>query len=295
MITLFTTPKPFTGIIKLIQENAIRSWRKLSVDIEIIIYTKEKDNQQLFEETCALVIDDIRTNDLGTPFISDLFSRTERETNNNILCYINADIILPKEFLVAAQQASSQFKKFLMVGCRNDLDWNETIDFSSKEKQQKFWMIAQERSQVHPVSGIDYFVYSRSSINHIPDLLAGRAGFDQWLIWKARRSLIPVIDASSRIFAIHQNHDYAHHPDGRDGVFKGEEAAHNRQYLGKGYYKGLNILDATYKFDGNFIVKKQGKEEHNRFINRLPKVFPSLYLALKLYKQLLLSFRKYLI
>ena len=37
MITLFTTPKDFTGIFKVIQTNALNSWRVISHDIQIII------------------------------------------------------------------------------------------------------------------------------------------------------------------------------------------------------------------------------------------------------------------
>ena len=37
MITLFSTPKNFTVIYKIIQENALRSWRSLSPKIQIII------------------------------------------------------------------------------------------------------------------------------------------------------------------------------------------------------------------------------------------------------------------
>ena len=34
----------------------------------------------------------------------------------------------------------------------------------------------------------------------------------------------PVVDASSGIVAVHQNHDYRHHPQGKHGVWYGEEA-----------------------------------------------------------------------
>ena len=38
MITLFSTPKNFTGIFSHIQLNALRSWRSISPDIQIIIF-----------------------------------------------------------------------------------------------------------------------------------------------------------------------------------------------------------------------------------------------------------------
>ena len=42
MITIFCTPKNFEGIFDIIQKNAIRSWRYLSEDLEIIIFEKSK-------------------------------------------------------------------------------------------------------------------------------------------------------------------------------------------------------------------------------------------------------------
>ena len=40
MITIFCTPKNFEGIFDIVQKNAIRSWRYLSDDLEIIIFGK---------------------------------------------------------------------------------------------------------------------------------------------------------------------------------------------------------------------------------------------------------------
>ena len=40
---------------------------------------------------------------------------------------------------------------------------------------------------------------------HIPDFAVGRMGYDNWLIWYARRKLIPVVDLSKQLKVIHQN------------------------------------------------------------------------------------------
>ena len=52
MITLFTTLKDFTGIYGTIQMNALKSWRHLSPDIEIIIFGDSKGSKE-----AAIVID----------------------------------------------------------------------------------------------------------------------------------------------------------------------------------------------------------------------------------------------
>jgi hypothetical protein len=42
------------------------------------------------------------------------------------------------------------------------------------------------------------------------------------------------VDASPVVQAVHQNHDYAYHPDGEAGVWQGEEAQQNYALLDGG-------------------------------------------------------------
>jgi len=290
MITIFTTPKPFEGKNKIIQHNAINSWRTLSGNIQIVIFGNSSGGKDMAAEVNAIHIPEIKSNHLNTPYIADMLAKVEDVSKDNVLCYINADIILPDNFLQIVERASDRFRKFLMVGTRWDLDWSDKIDFMSRDSRNEFWKLARKNGIRHSVSGMDYFVYPRGIWKNIPDLLAGRAGFDNWLIWKARRALVPVIDASTEIFAVHQSHDYSHHPNGRMGVYEGEEAAHNRKYLGGENYHGLNILDATYKFMVGEIVLKKEKEEIQRYRNRLSRVFPEFSIPMQLINRLFSAF-----
>ena len=38
MITIFSTPKPFSGHNEIIQRNALQSWKRLHQDIEILLF-----------------------------------------------------------------------------------------------------------------------------------------------------------------------------------------------------------------------------------------------------------------
>ena len=53
MITLFATPKNFTGIYKIIQKNALKSWRSLSSDIQIIIFGDSDGSKEISNEINA--------------------------------------------------------------------------------------------------------------------------------------------------------------------------------------------------------------------------------------------------
>ncbi len=57
---------------------------------------------------------------------------------------------------------------------------------------------------------------------------------------------VPVVDATQVVLAIHQNHDYSHHPGGQTGLWKDVEAQQNQALLGKGHF--ATIDNATHLF-----------------------------------------------
>jgi len=69
------------------------------------------------------------------------------------------------------------------------------------------------------------------------------------LLWHARHSGARLIDASSVVVAVHQNHDYSYHPDGEKGVWQGEEAKYNEQFLQGGRFATLD--NATHVLSEN--------------------------------------------
>ena len=284
MITLFSTPKDFTGIFKTIQLNALRSWRALSPEIQIVIFGDSKGSKEAAQEVQADYIAKVKCSPQSTPILSDLFNQAQNIANYSIMTFINADIILPKNFLEIIQLASQEFRKFLMMGHRWDMDVEKIINFNVENDIIDFWNSAKETSKQHPCTGIDYFVFKKGQFNNIPNFIIGRWGWDNWLIWKARRKRIPVIDASSIITVIHQNHDYNfHHVKNKKDVETGKEARINIE-LHQG--RLLNILDANYKFCGEKIKKKTDQDEIIRFWHRLPSVFPELALLIKLFRRI---------
>ena len=50
MVTIFSTPKPFTGLNKIIQWNAIKSWKNLGEDYEIILLGNDKGVKEICDE-----------------------------------------------------------------------------------------------------------------------------------------------------------------------------------------------------------------------------------------------------
>ena len=139
MITIFCTPKNFEGIFKIIQINAIRSWRSLSKDIEIIIFGKSEGAQKIANEVSAIYYPDVKCSKNGVPLLSDLFYKANKIASFDILLFINSDILLPKNILYPIKNINDKFSKFLLVGHRWDLKVEKLIDFNEEMTTSSFW------------------------------------------------------------------------------------------------------------------------------------------------------------
>jgi hypothetical protein len=284
MLTIFTTPKPFTGDWAVSQSNAIGSWRALSPDVQILLFGNASGIRRTAQAFDAESIAEIKSTEKGVPYLNEMNQVASKRANHSILCFINADIVLPLRFYKILPFLH-RFNRFLLVGHRYDLDWSIPIDFNSSEETKAFWRYAKQHFKRHSPSGIDYFVFRKGMWRNMPQLIPGRAGFDNWLIWKARRQFVPVIDASDCVKAVHLNHDYRHHPEGKKGVFSGQSAEQNRKAF-KASWAVLNILDATWRISERGLEKKSDPRERDRFYNQLWRVFPEMAGVLILLKKL---------
>ncbi len=254
MITFFTIPKPFVGHIGVIQSNAIRSWTLLGDGVRVVLMGNEPGTAEAAEELGVEHHLHIERNRYGTPLLNSIFSSIETHSQDTYLNYINADILLLDDFLPALSTVLRRKKRFLMVGGRTDLDVNGPFDFSGP------WGHELERSaSAHgrprgPVA-IDYFVYRRGVWGVVPPFAVGRFSWDNWLIYRARRLCVPVIDASNRVLAIHQNHDYSH-AGGAKKARTGPEAQLNLQLAG-GRQNLYTIWDATHVLTGHGVVQRR--------------------------------------
>jgi hypothetical protein len=214
-LAIFISPKPFTNPhIALIQRNAFRSWRLLDPEIEIYLLGKEEGVAQAAEEVGATHIADVARNEKGTPLISSMFQKVREHSDSPILAYVNADIILMRNFLESVQLVMQQQERFLLVGQRWDLTVENPIQYSGGWENELMQRVRNE-GRMHLPSGSDYFVFPRQCFTEIPDFAIGRAGWDNWMIYEARRRGWPVINATGSIHIIHQRHDYSHLPGGR--------------------------------------------------------------------------------
>jgi hypothetical protein len=240
--TLFSIPKPFEGSIGEIQLNALRSWVALGDGVQVVLLGDEAGVADAASTAGAEHVPAVERSDLGTPRLDSAFAEVETVARRPLRCFVNADIILLDDFLPAVEAVAARYERFLMIGRTYDLAAvaAEEVD-DPAALQARAHAVGTRRG----AAAIDYFVFTAGLFGDLPPFLVGRAGFDNWLVWKARQEG-PVIDASERVCAVHQSHDYGHLSGGKEEAYRGEEAAVNIDLVG-GKDRLYTIHDASHR------------------------------------------------
>jgi len=245
MVTIFAIPKPFEGQFAVIQRNAIQSWTLLRPRPEVLLFGDEKGTEEICQELGCRHVRAVARNEYGTPLINDMFEQAQRLATHPCVCYVNADIILLSDFAAAGAQAMPWRPRFLMIGRRWDLDLSQPLDFSRADWEQRLRAVVRERGVERDAWPVDYFFFPSGCFPEVPPFAIGRYSWDSWLVWKARTTGIPLLDASAVVLAVHQNHATLHHPGLREGILESDEAKKNFQLAGGHQHLG-RIDDASY-------------------------------------------------
>jgi hypothetical protein len=245
MLTLFTTAKPFVGHSGVIQRNALRSWVRLCAGVEVILFGDDEGAAEIAGELGIRHEAHVERNTHGTKRLDAMFARAQAIARHDVLCYVNCDILLLPEFCKALARLQGAHSQFLMVGRRWDTDVAEPLDFGAADWDARVKRLAEERGAQQPGWSVDYFAFRRGLYAEMPELVVGRVWWDHWLVWKARKEGADVVDASSQVTAIHQNHNYGYHPAGAQGVWNDEQAQQNFALAG-GRQHLFTIEDATH-------------------------------------------------
>ena len=122
MITIFAIPKPFKGHVEVIQGNAIRSWMNLDTSPEVILYADEEGVADFAHKNNLKHVPGVTRNEFNTPLLDDIFKKTQEIASNDIICYVNSDIIFLNDFITTVKEVASRKNKFLTVGKRWNVD-----------------------------------------------------------------------------------------------------------------------------------------------------------------------------
>jgi hypothetical protein len=252
-LTLFSAPKPFTDPhIATIQRNAIKSWTLLP-DVEVILLGEETGLAEAALDLGVKHIPNVTRNTNGTPLISSMFNLAREHSASPLLCIVNADMLLLPDFVEAAKQVKSQKSNFVLLSQRWDFDITTPIDFTGD------W-VTHLRSSVlgqgslHRPAGSDFFLFPKSCYTDVPDFAIGRAGWDNWMIYKARKEGWPVIDCTPSVMIVHQNHDYSHLPGGKSH-YDHPDTDENIRLAGGQANIRYTILDSTHQLVGGKLAR----------------------------------------
>jgi|SRR5882724_1474369 len=258
MLTLFSTPKPFQGHINVIQRNALRSWRQIHPEVEILLFGDDAGAAEVCAELGLRHVPFVRKNRYGTKYLASIYDQAQGLARHDLLCHVNCDILVLEDFPRAVERAARASEPFLLAGRRWDVDIREPLRFEHPGWQNEVRNLAIHTNRQRPSQWIDYFVFRRGLFyKQIPEFVIGRPGWDNWLLWFARNSGARLIDASAVVRAVHQNHDYGYHPEGEKGVWEGEEAQENYALL-QGHRRYRTLDNATH------LLKPDGMRRNHR-------------------------------
>jgi hypothetical protein len=269
-LTIFSVPKPFHGHIGVIQRNAIESWKGVGPDVRIVLFGDDDGVAEAAAKAGVEHIGAIPRTELGTPLLNAVFDQVQSRFSSDLACYVNGDIILAPDLVVAASRLS--LSRFLVLGRRWDVEVTEPIDFERPAARDELHEFVRRTGKPHPPMGSDFFLYPRAIDWGFPAFAVGRPGWDNWLIFRARRLGISVVDVSECVEVIHQNHDYGHVPKAIDEGWEGPEADRNRDLAG-GDRNLFNLWDASHRLTQRGLKRALGPRYLARRLRRLRETY----------------------
>lgn len=281
LLTIFTAPKPFKDAhTSTIQRNALRSWQALGEVVDILVLGGDEGIAENTKNIGITHILDVLCNEKGTPLVSSMLNIAREKSSSPFLAIVNADIILFQDLLDAIQIVSDVFKSFILIGQRWDMDIEKELPSGSAAFSRLKERVSTS-GMLHPPMGSDYFVFPRDCYLEIPDFAIGRAGWDNWFIFKSRWEGWSVVDATDDVTIIHQNHDYRHLSGGKPH-YRLPETRTNVERAG-GEYSIFTMFDAQFHLRNGSLKKKK---KNLRKIIREIEIFPLTNLRSKFLGQL---------
>ena len=219
--TIFSVPTDFQRAKKVQQMNAVRSWLHLDPRPEVLLFGDARGVGECARRLGCRHVPDVQCNERGTPILADVFEKAQRLARHDVLCFVNADVILLPDIGPALTRVLAEFDgPFLVTGLRWDVDIHWAVSFSDGWAA-RLAARAVVDGKFHSKTGADYFAFRRGTFKKMPEFLVGRMAWDNWCILDMVRRGLPVVDATEAVMVIHQSHEGAS-SEGRD-----EEIEHN--------------------------------------------------------------------
>lgn len=205
-LSIFSTAKPFRGEIARIQRNAVRSWLALKPRPEIILLGNDEGVGEVCREFGLIHVRDVATAPSGAPYLDDLFAKARQAASGELLCYVNADIILLQDFLAAAERVFEALGPSIVIAAPYNVPVTWEVDSADPTAVLRLRaLIERGRNGPTPI-GADVFLFPRLAYLRVPGVVVGRWWWDNLLMALASESRFPAVDITAVARAIHQEH-----------------------------------------------------------------------------------------
>src|SRR5260370_19327430 len=115
MLTLFTTGKPFAGHSGVIQRNALKSWKLLHPDVEVIVFGDEEGAAEACRDLGLRHEAHVERNEAGLKRIDYYFDPAQEPARHRVLCYVECYIILTRDFCRAGSPVVHAHAQLLSI------------------------------------------------------------------------------------------------------------------------------------------------------------------------------------
>jgi hypothetical protein len=213
-LSIFTTPKPFNKNNIVSQTNCLLSCKQLSCNKNIHIYGEENDflGKELAGKLNITWTSDYKKAPSGAPFLNDLiYNAISRVPDADFYIYTNCDIVYLDGLEYALNALKKRNLKLPIFGCGQRWDTSSLNYLLNWKTIDKLSLInfVKDNGNLHSASGVDYFIFQKTTFQSMPDLIVARATYDNLIVGHAiTNSNISDWDLTNKIFAVHQNHDY---------------------------------------------------------------------------------------
>ncbi len=261
LLTLFTTMKD-VDMRRRIHNRTLINWISLSPFVTSVLFIMPNDSTYWGVKARELgwrveMAPKVRE---GVPVLKDMFQRISKKYPAQFLGYANADNLFGCSLLETLETLSLKYGSFihkeisLIIGRRRNAKEEHLPDKLTAEYVDP----AGPSYDLHPPSGVDYFIVSHASgyyWDRVPDFVVGRIAYDNWIVAKALEWNVTVIDVTATVTDIHQV--------GKDGIKSGFYANEghtkylNNELIGKTFNTRLGYIDCASWTTENSLNKTE--------------------------------------
>jgi len=240
MLTIYSIVKGFDNKhIATIQRNAVQSWLWMFPDAQILWFGDDEPGAQEEADVYGVSLYPMERTESGAPLLPNVVSSAHELAKFDIRCLVNADIILEPSFEQAVRAVGRAFEKFLLVARRRCAMVDYPINFAGVPGEPETWherLMGLEWKDGR-TDAMDMFCYRGDWLTDIPPFGVGRTAWDNWILSKARREKVHIVDGTAFTRVLHQEHKR----------FKSqEEKAANKAMLRKEFRKPATLYEATH-------------------------------------------------